>query len=58
MKFYENKNVVFFSRIEFDSGLCNAINEDIQDENDNIEVKLKMVTLYYYYYVLILKNVY
>merc|ERR1712110_487287 len=23
--------------IEFDSGLCNAINEDIQDENDNIE---------------------
>ena len=47
----------FFSRIEFDSGLCNAINEDIQDENDNIEVKLKMVTLYYYY-VLILKNMY
>ena len=36
--YYDKKNVSF-SRIEFDSGLCNAINEDIQDENDNIEVK-------------------
>ena len=36
--------MIFFFRIEFDPGLCNAIKEDVQNDNDDIEVR-KIVLL-------------
>ena len=39
----------FFSRIEFDPGLCNAISEDVQNDNDDIQVRKIIVTLVLYF---------
>ena len=42
--------MIFFSRIEFDPGLCNAIKEDVQNDNDDIEVR-KIVLLFKLYFM-------